>query len=499
MFKELIEKESLKSITPLILSEDEASSFPSEASTLISQGILESFIPNSLGGGMGSVQEVLETGRLLSRRNLTSAIALGQTLLGALPVWLSGNSEQKKAVSEVLKNKGLGCLALTEVTNGSDLSLTQTQELSGAISGEKWCINNASLGSMMSVLTTRDELLSLHLILKKHPYTGNFSYSEKLKTLGIRGADISGIIFKSFQQENSLIGKPGAGLEIVLKTMQISRLLCASFSLGAADTTLRSALDFSIKRKLYGKEILKLPAVAQKLEASYQKLLMMEAFTLVTSRMVTMAPECMSLYSAVSKFYVTQLADDIIRSSSEVIGARFYLRDSEYGLTQKMMRDHRVVSLFDGNSDVNKAIIAGQIKRMTYVGELKNNIVDIFSLKTQAPDFTGDEALKLTTRGRDIIWEALTHYPFNSHEVSELLIQRRELFTRINAVENQSQEMLKLVEEYCALTLKANYFIFCYFNQEAFGEGISERNLATALGQVQKQQLLSHFTYQLHD
>lgn len=498
----MIEKRPLKDLMNQILVEDEAESFPSEALEFIDQGILEGFIPTSLGGKMGSVTDTLHMGRLLSRRNLTTAIALGQTLLGSLPVWLYGTSEQKNALVKVLKNKGLNCLALTEEVNGSDLSKTSVSDQAGLISGRKWCINNATRGSALSVLTVNErQVLNVHFINKTTPYEGSFKNIEKLKTLGIRGADISGIEFNEFFQENSLIGKPGQGLEIILKTMQISRLLCASFSLGASDTTLRRAYEFAEKRVLYGKPIIEMPAVRAKLDSCFQDLLLIEAFSLICTRLVTLQSEVMSLYSAFSKFYTTKIADSIIQRATEVLGARFYIRDSEFGITQKMMRDHRVVSLFDGNSDVNVGIIAGQIKRLQNIGELKADAKAIFTMKNKEPDFTGSEGLKLTNRGRDIIWETVAHYSFtgNSIQVSkELLAHREEIFKALSTVTDmQSSEAIELVHSFTALTFEANYFLFKYFNEADFSWDVREEELPLKL--VQGKFLLSHFKTEIND
>jgi len=495
MFKHIIEKTPLKTMTPDILQDDEASAFPREVQGLLDEGILDGFIPNHLEGNMGSIQDTLHLGRLLSRRSLTTAIALGQTLLGSLPVWLYGNEEQKKSLVAILISGGLNCLALTEEENGSDLALTQVRDIKGVISGKKWCINNATKGKALSVLTKNEnDVLNVYFVQKNKKYSGSFTNIPKILTLGIRGADISGIEFHQFSQEGSLLGRPGQGLEIILKTMQISRLLCSSFSLGASDTILRRALEFSLERKLYGKEIIHIPAVSSKLLISYEKLLLIEAFSLMCARFVTMCPEVLSLYSAVSKYYVTKLADEIILSCTEVIGGRFYIRDSQYGIAQKIMRDHRVVSLFDGNSDVNIGIIAGQLKRISELSSPKENVQEIYQVKNPAPHFTGDEKLRLTTRGRDFIWEAQTY--------EKLLQDRAELFKKINSIENiQSPEMLSCVEKYCELTLKANYELFTHYNKESFDFKIDLENLdlALPLEQLQKKCLFSHFENKIND
>lgn len=495
--RELIEKVPLKSQTSLILAQDEDEAFPQEALQFIQEGLLEYFIPQDLGGKMKGIDQTMVMGRLLSRRNLTTAIALGQTLLGSLPVWLYGNEKQKKDLANILKAGGLNCLALTEEVNGSDLASTQTSDLAGKITGRKWCINNATRGKALSVLAMNEnQVLNVHFIKKSDDYQGTFKNIDKLKTLGIRGADISGIEFTEFSQVNSQIGKAGQGLEIILKTMQVSRLLCASFSLGASDTTLRRAFEFAQARILYGKPIIEIPAVWEKLQKSFQDLLIIEAFSLVCARMVTMNPEVMSLYSAFSKFYTTKIADQIILRSTEVLGARFYIRDSEFGITQKMMRDHRVVSLFDGNSDVNISIIAGQIKRLQNIGPLEVDAKKIFTMKEEAPAFTGEEKLKLTNRGKDIIWESINHYDID--EKQTLLAEREALFDELkNIADMQSIEAINIVHRYTELTFRANYALFCYFNQNDFAWDMKDSELPLKL--VQGKFLFSHFKVQIND
>ena len=70
------------------------------------------------------------------------------------------------------------------------------------------------------------------------------SYRPRLRTHGIRGADISGIDFASTRVDaDALIGAPGQGLELVLKSLQLTRTLCSALSLGSADQAIDIVLD----------------------------------------------------------------------------------------------------------------------------------------------------------------------------------------------------------------------------------------------------------------
>lgn len=517
----------LKASVPTILDEDESSTFPSEAELLLKEfRVLDYLIPHAQGGKMESLETVLAVGRSISRRNLSAAIAIGQTLLGSLPIWLAGSGDQKSELVAQLKKGKLGCLALTEEEHGSDLSSTEVSNTTeGELTGKKWCINNATRGEMMSVLSKNVQtgLVNIIFIQKNKPHRGKFANTPKLRTHGIRGADISGIVFENFQQTGSLVGKEGQGLEIVFKTLQISRLLCAAFTLGAVDTVLRRTLEFSEARILYGKSILEIPAIRSKLTEAYKKVLLIESFTLVAGRLVTFLPEQMSVYSAVSKYYVSELGDEVIKSCSEVMGARYYIRENQFGIIQKMERDHRVVSLFDGSSAVNLNVIAGQLKRLAMQEQQEAPELDpalVFDLLRAAPYFSGDEKLKLTNRGNDYIWKCV-HQNLNSGTdefdrlLSELKIQKSELNAEIQNVpteEVSGPQMTDLARRYCALTLKANYLLFWLFNQKSFElSGLKkEDNLSSVLGskeldlllplqQMQEKKLFSHFSQVIND
>ncbi|MFJ1616885.1 acyl-CoA dehydrogenase family protein [Streptomyces sp. NPDC088249] len=55
------------------------------------------------------------------------------------------------------------------------------------------------------------------------------------------------------------MGEVGDGIETVLKALQLTRTVCVSLSLGAADTALRIAVDYARDRILYSRRLIELP------------------------------------------------------------------------------------------------------------------------------------------------------------------------------------------------------------------------------------------------
>src|SRR5438309_9872112 len=101
---------------------DERDEFPSGLVNRLTQmGFLRGFVPVELGGTLDSFEEAGARMRVVARRDLTAAVALGQCFLGAAPVWLAGSADQKKRATAVLPEGDSMALALTEEAHGSDI------------------------------------------------------------------------------------------------------------------------------------------------------------------------------------------------------------------------------------------------------------------------------------------------------------------------------------------------------------------------------------------
>src|SRR5205823_2804593 len=145
-------------------------------------------------------------------------------------------------------------------------------------------------------------LSGFSLFLLDKARSSGFRHLDKIRTHGIRGADISGIEFDGAPAE--LIGSLGSGAELVLKCLQITRTGCAAFSLGAADTALRLALDFATSRKLYGGTVFDIPHARAVLTNAFLDLLLCDCAALAASRAVQASPEQLPLWSAAVKYLV---------------------------------------------------------------------------------------------------------------------------------------------------------------------------------------------------
>jgi alkylation response protein AidB-like acyl-CoA dehydrogenase len=401
---------------------DEREELPTDGlAALDAWGFHRRYIPASLGGAQGSFEEVLALNRVVSRRDLTAAIAHGKTYLGLVPVWAAGLPEQTARLATIAGAGAPVCLGLTERDHGSDLVATDTRadRIPGgyALTGEKWLINNGTRSRVAVILARTDprsgpRAHSLFMIDKERLAPGALRPVPKIRTLGIRGADISGFTLDRAEvPDDALVGAPGAGLETVMRVTQTTRVLCAGFSLGAADTALRCVLDFAAKRVLYGQPVLRIPHVRRTLLNAFADLMLADAAAIVGARMIQAAPEELSVGAAIVKYFVPATVEALIRDVAVILGARYYLRERHWhGVFQKLSRDAAVVSLFDGSTVVNLNALGLQLRYLAACAADTepdgDHVEALFRLSTPLPPVALGR-LALASRGRDTVVQSL--------------------------------------------------------------------------------------------
>ncbi|MCM2393824.1 acyl-CoA dehydrogenase family protein [Streptomyces albipurpureus] len=357
---------------------DEKEEFPAEICRVLEDwGLPEYYIPAEHGGRLTDYETVLQVMRVVARRDLTVAVGHGKTYLGGVCVWVSGTAEQARALAADIRAAVPVSLALTERAHGSDLIagdvLGEPDGTAGwLLSGEKWLINNATRGSLLSVLTRTSSDggprgFTVLLVDKRRLSAGDdYHCIDKIRTHGIRGADISGIVFDGAPVgADAAVGAVGGGLETVLKALQLTRTMCASLSLGAADHALRIAWDFTERRELYGRRLVELPQARHVLAGAATDVLIGEALATVAARSVHTVTDELSVSAAVTKYLIPTGTEAVIAQLTRLLGARAFLKDVHArGMFQKIDRDHRIVGLFDGNTLVNLNSLVNQFRSL---------------------------------------------------------------------------------------------------------------------------------------
>lgn len=338
-----------------VLAWDREEAFPEDiAAELNESGLAAHYVPEEYGGTLRSYEELLQIMRRVAARDLTTAIGHAATYLGSVCTWVAGTAQQARLTAKEVMAGTVHSFGLTERDHGSDVL---AGELTAAatpgryrLDGEKWLINNAARGRRLCVLARTDAAggsrgFSLFAVDKRELPEHTYRTLPAVRTHGIRGTDISGIEFRgAVVPAGAMIGGPGQGAEIVLKSLQITRTLCAALSLGSADHALRLAVRHGAGKRSV-------------LAEAYADLLTVEAVSVVAARSLHALPGELGVVSAVVKHFVPTTVDTMIERLGTVLGPDAYTADGPF---QKIARDHRIVGIFDGNTVVNLLALVNQ-------------------------------------------------------------------------------------------------------------------------------------------
>ena len=129
---------------------------------------------------------------------------------------------------------------------------------------------------------------------------------------------------------SAVIGSAGRGYEITLKTLQISRTMCAALSLGAADTALRAALDFALRRRVFGDTVSAIPSARDQLARRLCRpadVRLPGPSRRPRSRLCRFPNVGMVLHREIS---CARHLEELVRDAAVVLGARHYLREGHF-------------------------------------------------------------------------------------------------------------------------------------------------------------------------
>ncbi|HLO02132.1 MAG TPA: acyl-CoA dehydrogenase [Symbiobacteriaceae bacterium] len=403
-----------------VMALDEGETYPRAPLSFLKEwGFQQYHIPVAHGGKLAAYDEFMMLVRLLAGRDLSTAVAANITLLGGVTTWVAGTAEQKERVAQWIAQGKHISFGLTEQNHGSDLVANRlcAEKVDGGwlLTGEKWPIGDATQSSAMTVYARTDERggprgFSLFLVDKETIDPQTWRPLPKIPTLGMRASDVSGIAFdRCFVPDSALIGPLGAGIELALKGLQLSRTMCGGLAMGAGDTALRVVTDFALTRRLYGSPVLAIPHVQSTLAEAFADLLIAECVTITGARALHVVPDQLSVWSAIVKYLVPVTVEETIRRLSVVLGARYFLRDTHWeGIFQKTYRDSGIVSVFEGSTVVQLHALAVQLRQLLSGRKAPVDATPIFDLSAPLPGLQLSR-LDLTAHGHDSAIASLGH------------------------------------------------------------------------------------------
>jgi alkylation response protein AidB-like acyl-CoA dehydrogenase len=157
-----------------------------------------------------------------------------------------------------------------------------------------------------------------------------------------------------------MLGKPGEGFIIAMKTLDNSRPLVGAQGLGLAQGALDVAIQWAKERKAFGRPIGDLQGLAFMLA---EMAVEVESARQLIYRAATMSDNKepgLSLFSAMSKMKATDVAMRVTTDAVQVMGGYGYMKDHP---AERMMRDAKVTQIYEGTNQVQRLVISRTLLR----------------------------------------------------------------------------------------------------------------------------------------
>ena len=316
---------------------------------------------------MTIVAEELSKGWLSVGSVMTRGVIMG-TLLQA-----HGTEEQKKKYLPGLATGTiLPAAAFTEPDSGSDsasmiMKATKTEGgylLNGA---KAWC-TYANRANVLMVLartnpdtSLRHKGLSMFFVEKEsaekivHPNI----QGEPIPTVGYHGMRSYNLAFEDvFVPEDSLLGgEENKGFYQLMVSYESARLQTAARAVGVAQAAFDFALQYSKEREQFGVPICEHQAIRMKLSEMKVELEAARQLTYYAASLKDSGKRC-DLEAGMAKVKAAKAVEFITREAMQVLGGYGYSKEFP---VERFWRDGRVISIFEGTSEIQHEVIAKAI------------------------------------------------------------------------------------------------------------------------------------------
>ncbi len=331
-------------------------------------GMLGMNIPEHHGGaGVDAISGAIAIEELGWADGGTALSVAAHNSLGCAPIANYGTEEQKQRWLPGLAvgDPGLGALALTEPSAGSDLvgGIQTRAELDNGewvINGNKAWITNASSASLIITLCRTDPeggSGSLSLIVVPADAPGLHIHPPE-KKMGVRASPTHALTYEDVRvPKDYLLGKPGEGLYQTLNTLDGGRIGIGALSVGLAQAAHEEAIRYAKEREAFGKPIAERQAIQWMIADAEMQI---EAGRLLIYRAAWLKEkgEFYNREAAVGKLFATEMAEDVARNAIQILGSYGYSR--EYPV-ERIYRDARLMTIGEGTSEVQRMVIAGRV------------------------------------------------------------------------------------------------------------------------------------------
>ena len=328
-------------------------------------GLYATNMPAELGGGgCSALQQVLvqeQMGRVTNALGWVAATP---------PSWLppvATPAQLDRYVRPAIQGEREECYAITEEGAGSDVSAIEaTAHRDGdgyRLNGVKWHVtsyNTADYAFFQAKLAGgphagEHAMFIVDLpspgvrVVRTPAYTHTISHHHPI------------VAFEEVRvPPDSLVGAEGDGMSFAYEWFRFERLMVAARCLGAAERLVAEMTAFAAERRAGGRPISEYGLVAGMLADSLTELFAARSLVYETARGIDRGADVKVAHAqcSMAKLYASEMAGRVADRAVQVFGGRGYMREN---VAERFFRELRVERIWEGTSEVQRAIVADQM------------------------------------------------------------------------------------------------------------------------------------------
>jgi alkylation response protein AidB-like acyl-CoA dehydrogenase len=316
------------------------------------------------GGGRTALQQVLlqeQVGRVTNALGWVAATP---------PSWLppvATPAQLERYVRPAIQGEREECYAITEEGAGSDVSAIEAIARRDGdeylLNGIKWHVTSFNTADYAFFQAKLDggphdgehamfivDLPSPGVRVVRTPaYTHTISHHHPI------------VAFEDVRvPAGNLVGAEGDGMSFAYEWFRFERLMVAARCLGAAERLTAEMTAFAAGRQAGGRPISEYGLVAGMLADSLTELFAARSLTYETARGIDRGADVKIAHAqcSMAKLYCSEMANRVADRAVQVFGGRGYMREN---VAERFYRELRVERIWEGTSEVQRAIIAGQL------------------------------------------------------------------------------------------------------------------------------------------
>ncbi|MGG1677360.1 acyl-CoA dehydrogenase family protein [Neobacillus sp. NRS-1170] len=367
--KKAVNKFIQEAVDPVAMEIEEKNEIPGYIMEMTKEmGLFGLSIPEEYGGlGLNMVGKCAVYEEIGKTHNGYTTLVGAHTGIGSVGIMELGNEAQKKKyLPKMASGEWIGAFALTEPSAGSNAANLKTTAIRKGdkyiINGSKHYITNAVDAHVFTVMAVTDPAkgakgITSFIVEKDYP---GFKVGKVEEKMGLRGSHSAELFFEDLEVPvENVLGEEGLGYVNALKILANGRTGLAARNLGSCEKLLEYSIKYALEREQFGKPIYEQQAVQHMIADMATEIEVLRAMVYRVAWM-TDQNERVVKDAAMAKYFGSEVYNRVADLAVQVHGGIGYIK--EYPI-ERYFRDARITKIYEGTSQIQKNIIAAELKR----------------------------------------------------------------------------------------------------------------------------------------